>query len=711
MIAPRAVSSTHEEPMQADLGWLDLLIHREILRLRATYQLSLDEFRGLYVSDEQVDALVQAPLQDMSGQSIDFEAALGGMKGERCASSALVHLSQEFSLSCLEQDLLLVAAAPELDPKYETLYGYLNNDVSRKAATMDLMCRLLVNGEQSKRSIRTALQPHAPLFASGLLQLAAGSDRGARLSACVLAHRSVSAFLLNLDLKKSGPAELAALAQLPERSEFLAPTLRTRLAVTSRAWRRGTTAPIWILHGRDTELRHHAALRLSANLDLTLLQLDLATLAPNAEALAAALRGALMQQRLLDAALRITGVERYRDADGRLTPDLVRALRSLREARRPVFLEADELAALKNALDAFHVIEIEVPELSRAERAAVWASALCARGVQATPQAVEQVTNCFALTVLQIESAAQSLADEGDSELADPQPLADAARRASDHSLASIAQRLERCFDLKEVVLPSTTFGRLQDVVHAIRNRHLVFGDWGLSARAGGSGLRVLFSGPSGTGKTMAAAALARELGVDVYRIDISQTVSKYIGETEKNLDKIFRAALYSNAILFFDEADALFGKRSEVKDAHDRYSNIETAYLLQKIEEYSGIVLLASNLSRNIDSAFSRRLNFVLEFPLPDKADRERLWRGMLAGTVPVASDLDIGFLAAQFPLTGGEIRNVVLDAAFSAAQGERRALTMKHVVIALGRQLAKQGRVPSITEFKQHHELLTER
>ena len=232
----------------------------------------------------------------------------------------------------------------------------------------------------------------------------------------------------------------------------------------------------------------------------------------------------------------------------------------------------------------------------------------------------------------------------------------------------------------------------------------------GSRAAPGGHGLRVLFAGPSGTGKTMAASAIAREVGVDIYRIDISQTVSKYIGETEKNLDRVFRAALHSNAILFFDEADALFGKRSEVKDAHDRYSNIETAYLLQRIEDYDGVVFLASNLSRNIDNAFSRRLNFVVDFPLPDRRDRERLWRGMLANGVPVAADVDFAFLAAQFPLSGGDIRNVTLEAAFLAARSQERRVTMKSVVVALGREIVKQGRVPSPAEFKHHHVLVVE-
>ena len=205
----------------------------------------------------------------------------------------------------------------------------------------------------------------------------------------------------------------------------------------------------------------------------------------------------------------------------------------------------------------------------------------------------------------------------------------------------------------------------------------------------------------------MTAGVIARDLGLDLYKIDLSGIVSKYIGETEKNLDRIFRAAQCSNAILFFDEADALFGKRSEVKDAHDRYANIEVAYLLQKIEEYEGVVILASNLSKNIDEAFSRRMHYVVEFPLPDEAHRERLWRGMFPPEVPLGEDVDFQFLAKQFPIPGGDIRNVALEAAFLAAQ-DGKVVTMKQLATALARQMMKQGKIPSATDFKQYHALI---
>jgi SpoVK/Ycf46/Vps4 family AAA+-type ATPase len=197
---------------------------------------------------------------------------------------------------------------------------------------------------------------------------------------------------------------------------------------------------------------------------------------------------------------------------------------------------------------------------------------------------------------------------------------------------------------------------------------------------------------------------LAREAGLDLWRIDLSKVLSKWIGETEKHLDRIFAQARDGNAILFFDEADAMFGKRSEVKEAHDRYANIEVAYLLQRLESYDGVVILATNLARNIDPAFSRRLHFVIDFPLPDPALREQLWRAALPARAPLADDLDVGFLARQFAFAGGDIRVAVLDAAFAAAADES-PIDMSRLLQAVARQLLKQGKVPQGSEFQHYH------
>jgi SpoVK/Ycf46/Vps4 family AAA+-type ATPase len=253
----------------------------------------------------------------------------------------------------------------------------------------------------------------------------------------------------------------------------------------------------------------------------------------------------------------------------------------------------------------------------------------------------------------------------------------------------------------------------LREIYEQVKHRSLVYEKWGFDNKiALGKGLNVVFAGPSGTGKTMSAEIIAGELRMDLYKIDLSNVVSKYIGETEKNLERIFTEAGESNAILFFDEADSIFGKRSEVKDAHDRYANIETGYLLQKMEEYDGIVVLATNLRKNLDDAFVRRMHFIIEFPFPEEEDRFEIWRRVFPAQVPLAENVDLRFMARQFKIAGGNIKNIALTAAFLAA-GENQpynspVVEMAHLIRATRREFQKMGKLCTPTDFGPYFSLL---
>ncbi len=252
-----------------------------------------------------------------------------------------------------------------------------------------------------------------------------------------------------------------------------------------------------------------------------------------------------------------------------------------------------------------------------------------------------------------------------------------------------------------DMVLPDEAMGQLHEICRRVALRHQVLGKWGFERKlSGGKGINALFHGHSGTGKTMAAEVVAHQLHLDLYKIDLAGVVSKYIGETEKNLDRIFAAAENANAILLFDEADALFGKRSEVRDAHDRYANLEVSYLLQKMEQHEGISILSTNLRQNLDDAFLRRLTFAVQFPFPDEHGRERIWKGIWPRETPLAPDLDAGWLAERFLLSGGNIRNVALAAAFLAAE-EDSVVTLAHVLRAVRHEFQKMGKTLSAAEM----------
>ena len=249
--------------------------------------------------------------------------------------------------------------------------------------------------------------------------------------------------------------------------------------------------------------------------------------------------------------------------------------------------------------------------------------------------------------------------------------LSKACRRLSNQKLGSIAKKVESQYTWSDIMLPSETIEQLEQICNHVKYKNIVYGKWGFERKSSrGNGLNIIFSGHSGTGKTMAAEIIANELKLDLYKIDLSLVISKYIGETEKNLGQVFNEAEERNAILFFDEADALFGKRSDVKDAHDRYANTEINYLLQKMEDYTGISILATNLKKNIDDAFLRRLNFLVDFPAPDETLRYKIWKKIFADDVPLGEDIDFEYLSKQFSITGGNMRNIAVNSAFLASK-----------------------------------------
>ncbi|HEX9595413.1 MAG TPA: ATP-binding protein, partial [Anaerolineales bacterium] len=284
--------------------------------------------------------------------------------------------------------------------------------------------------------------------------------------------------------------------------------------------------------------------------------------------------------------------------------------------------------------------------------------------------------------------------------------LFNAARAQSGHDLATLAQKVDLHYTWGDIVLPEDSLAQLHEICQRVTQRRRVLGEWGFDRKLSlGKGVNALFAGPSGTGKTMAAEIVANELGLDLYKIDLAGVVSKYIGETEKNLDRIFREAEDANAMLFFDEADALFGKRSAIKDAHDRYANIEISYLLQKMEAYDGLAILATNLRQNLDEAFIRRLAFTVHFPFPDEASRRRIWQGIWPAATPLGEAVDLDFMAGQFKLSGGNIKNNALAAAFLAAT-DGGAVTMEHLLQATRREYQKMGKTLSEVELNELYE-----
>jgi hypothetical protein len=373
-------------------------------------------------------------------------------------------------------------------------------------------------------------------------------------------------------------------------------------------------------------------------------------------------------------------------------------LAAARAARVPLVVTAETAEVARRLLS--DIAPLALPRPTPADRAAVWSRALAARGLAAPPEALPQLAELFDLPAPAIAETVASLADAP----ATAATLAAAARTRSRGAFGPWASRMPLGPTLDDLILPEGARARVAALIGAAGARARVFDDWCMGARLGPArGLAAVFTGPSGTGKTLAARVVAGALGLDLYRIELAAVVSKYIGETEKNLDAAFAAAQGANAILLFDEAEALFGKRSEVKDARDRYANIECAYLLQKIEAHDGITLLTTNMAQAFDPALSRRIQASVDFPRPDATLRERLWRHQFPQTVPRETGLDWGLLARSFDLSGGEIRTVALDAALAAAAEPAGRITLDGLIAAVERQMVKQGRSPGTLRLKR--------
>lgn len=373
-----------------------------------------------------------------------------------------------------------------------------------------------------------------------------------------------------------------------------------------------------------------------------------------------------------------------------------------------VFVLAEEETVTVDLRAQRRWVETSIPLPDKEASIALWQRALAAMPLKEAVDGAE-MANKFTFTPAQIAGTGQTAA--GMALLEGPltrRQVTQAAYGQITHKLGEHATLIYARHTWDQLVLGETEKEMLQMACDQVRYQHLVYDQWGFNQRlAYGKGVSMLFAGPPGTGKTMAAQVVAGELGIEMYKVDLSQVVSKYIGETEKNLNQVFTEAKKSNVILFFDETDAILGKRTEVKDSHDKNANLETAYLLQKMEEYDGITVMTTNYKENIDSAFFRRISYVIHFAFPDEKARKEIWKGIFPADTPLGADVDFEYLAKQFEITGGSIKNIALVAAFMAARGGEK-VGMRHIVRAVKYEMAKQGKIMLREDYGEYGYLL---
>ncbi len=573
---------------------------------------------------------------------------------------ALDTLAAAFGLSLFERDLLLVCAGVELDAAFGQLCADAQGDPIRAEPTFGLALAALRGAHWS------ALTPAAPLRYWRLVELGPGpglTRSPLRIDERVLHH------LVGLDhlderlaglvtACRAGPAEVPSQREAAERA--------------AAAWASDARGefPLIQFCGPDPAGRLAAAVSACEAAGVRPYTLAAELLPANPTDLDTLVRLWDREAVLTDAAL-VLDLDLLDGAD---PARLGGVMRFVTRARGPLMVSSAEPRRLGRPARTFEVARPAV-----AEQRALWASALGPAAAALNGQ-VDGLAAQFNLGATAIGSAAAEALGRPPAELGPA--LWDACRRQARPRMDELAQRIEPAATWDDLVLPESQTAALRDVVTHVRGRATVYEAWGFGARsARGLGITALFSGGSGTGKTLAAEVLARELSLDLYKIDLSQVVSKYIGETEKSLRRVFDAAECGGAVLLFDEADALFGKRSEVRDSHDRYANIEVSYLLQRMEAYRGLAVLTTNLKDALDPAFLRRLRFVVTFPFPDAAQREAIWRRAFPSATPTEG-LDPRRLA-RLNVAGGSIRNMALGAAFLAA-AEGRPVRMADLLRA---------------------------
>lgn len=740
---------TDVEPYQSnwdhifdELKRLDLLISRSVLKKRGSRSTDhLGQFRGLVLSDEEIDMILadgkagtergqSTPTTDLAIQESDESVRkLDNLMELRRAAAvqggvylALGHLAALFHLSPFEERCLILCLAPEIDRKYEKLYAYLQDDVTCKKPTVDLVFNLLCETVEERILSRSIFDMRAPLLRYRLVCL---SDDGTQppvplLSRTLKLDDRVTDFLLGLDRTDGRTASATemispktGLDQVPLADPILRQIrtfVRSHLGSVASA-----RAPLVLyFHGPYGAGKRQVAEGLCCELGLPLIVCDLKKVLNHQQPLEdvawRSAREALFRQGAL--CFQHFGDLPEGNENARVSPGLL--LDAIEMFPGLTFLLGDHpwrpAGPLKDAL-CFNQLQFTIPDA--ATRRDLWTTGLNDRYKLADRIDAGVLAGKFRFTAGQIRDSlkeAKNLArwrspGNGAVTAAD---LYAACRAQSNHKLGLLATKINAMYTWEDLVLPSDQTSQLREISNQARLRHIVYGTWGFDRKLSlGKGLNVLFTGPPGTGKTMAAEVIATDLQLEIYKIDLSQVVSKYIGETEKNLDGIFTEAQSSNAILFFDEADALFGKRSEVRDAHDRYANIEIGYLLQKMEEYDGIAVLATNVRQNMDEAFVRRIHSIVEFPFPDEQLREAIWCKVFPDEAPLSKDIDYPFLSRSFRIAGGNIKNVALTAAFYAAacNGD---ITMTEIMQAARREYQKMGKSFLKVDFEPYSHLV---
>ena len=715
-ITPVSWLDANHAYLQLEMRRLRLMFARKIRWLRWNWQQDpLGASHRLVISDALADRLLSGDDEidesrfysedteciSLTAALQEIETELGPRRAqltEDGAIPALEALARLFGLNSLERDVLLLCFAIEDDPSFAVLAAYVQDRVNARHATPELVFSVLCHDADTKQMARNALLASAVLRRFKLIRQ--GEDALATVGALQVLRvdERICDYIRGHNRLDGKVAHLLRL--VPAQ-----PVVGVHRELVERLchWAEASGGLPWApfhLMGPPGVGKQAIAREFCARFGVQLHALD-----PKRLPASETERHELMHLMERETAISRTAIfidVTDIDANDRPTADATRDW--LEHLAGIVFIGTRDRYQLRRQVNY-----VAVPKLDAAEQSQIWRESL-QRFKNSVDGQIEPLVQQFSLGPTAIPNAVASAVARAQRRDGDFLLLADdlwqTCREQIGRELDALAQRLTPCYTWDDIVVSEDVMKQLHEISEQVAMRAEVYDRWGFGARLPrGRGISALFSGPSGTGKTMAAEILANALQLDLYRIDLAGVVSKYIGETEKNLRNVFDAAEQSGAILFFDEADALFGKRTEVRDSHDRYANIEVNYLLQRMEDYRGLAILCTNRRSALDRAFMRRLRFVVEFPFPDGEKRRQIWSKVFPKDTPVVG-LDLDELA-RFEISGGNIRNIALNAAFLAA-GERASVQMPHLLRAARREYAKIDKLLTEAEFGTQYGLM---
>lgn len=688
---------------------------------------------NIFISDEEVNALIndsaegngEEPIlgvEELKNQYLKLTEDIVEKRSNSIRNNtflSLVVLQNTFRLSPFELDVLILSLLPEFHKKYEKIYGYLQDDITLKRPAVGLISDILSASEESRMRIFRYFLQENNLFRYNILKLIDTEENTGISSKTLKIEDRILNYLLEINNPDPSIAPFTTL-KIPE-AEFDRDILSSdkkdnllKIMQNHLEMKTGGKKLFVNLGGSYGSGRRLIAEALCKKAKIFLLIVDSAEIIKTNLPFDMIIKKIFIEGILQPAAIYFENIEAIFLEDEK-TEGFKRLFFKIADELSWITFFSGEYSRLlkERVLNNNIFINVDLTIHDNLNRKMIWKGLLEKEVIDLSETELSALANKFKFTKGQIIdsiSSAKNIAqcNNGYGKKLTIESIYEGCRIQSNNKLSTLAQKVRSNYTWRDIILPEDKLMQLHEITNYIKYKDIVYDVWGFNKKLSlCRGLNILFSGPSGTGKTMAAGVIANDLKLDMYKIDLSQVVSKYIGETEKNLSRIFKEAESSNAILFFDEADALFGKRSEIKDAHDRYANIETGYLLQKMEEYEGIVILATNLRNNMDEAFARRMHFIIEFPFPDEKHRELIWRTVFPNDAPIAKDIDYKFLSEKLKITGGNIKNIALTSAFYAAD-EYATIGMSHILCAAKREYQKIGKSFLKTDFEPYYELI---